>query len=536
MAMKLYQYQEDCLKNILTSPFKRQLITAPTGVGKTVLFLSAVKELNLKTLIIMHRNELIRQTFDKALKVGFLPEQLGEFSSSRKDLSPQVIIGSIQTATNHIPKLIEQNFQCLVVDECHHSGADSYQELINKLCFYDNSKYLLGFTATPIRGDHISLADTFPNITYQLSLEEAIKKEYISDIRGVQIAMNADLASIKKSQGDYSVKDLEREMNTLSKNRIIAETYLERAFDKKAIAFCCTVKHARDLTIELAEYGLKGIKPALITGEMDMESRELVYADFRNGIVNVLCSCMVLTEGFDVPDVECILMCRPTASPGLYRQMIGRGLRKHPGKKECLVLEFTSNDRRMLTLEDISPDKRIRKITGERTVGETIQDEEDEEADRVARLKQVYAVEVEIYDPLDRANKPVFASIPITEGNFFIPHHNGFFWGFPSTGCIQVKEFERLDKTFIEIGRNQSFSSYSEVLDKVQAKMKRNHIRKFYPLDDVDCTDKQEMVLRHYKVPFEDISKREASKRIERIFIVKFLNSTYGKHFPYFDK
>ena len=544
MAMKLYQYQEDCLKSILEHPRKRQLITMPTGCGKTITFLAAIKALNRKTLVLAHRNELVRQTKDKALKLGFTEEQIGECSFERKDFTRPLVIGSIQTAIRHIPKLKEAGFECLVIDEAHHAASDTYQELIANLDFIGDSKYLLGFTATPIRGDHLSLGDTFPDMVYKLSLEEAIRNGYISDIRGVRIAMNADLEGIKKTQGDYTVKDLEREMNTLSKNKIIAETYLDRCVEnvdgkinyKKAIAFCCTVKHARDLTIELSEYGMKGIKPALITGEMDMESREQVYADFRNGVVNILCSCMVLTEGFDVPDVECILMCRPTASPGLYRQMIGRGLRKHPGKKECLVLEFTSNDRRMLTLEDISPDKRIRTIRKDRTVGESIQDEEDEEADRIARLKEVYAVEVEIYDPLDRANKPVFASVPITEGNFFIPHHNGFFWGFPSTGCIQVKEFERLDKSFVEIGHNLSFNSYNEALDKIQAKMKRDRIRKFYPLDDIDCTDKQEMVLRHYKVPFEDISKREASRRIERIFIVKFLNKTYGKHFPYFDK
>ncbi len=535
MAMEFYQYQKDCLKAIVECPEKRQLITMPTGCGKTITFLGAIRFLNKKTLVLAHRNELVRQTRDKALMMNYTESQIGECSFERKDFSPKLVIGSIQTAIKHLDKLKEANFECLIIDEAHHAASDTYQELISKLGFIHDNKYLLGFTATPIRGDHLSLADTFPTEVYKLSLEDAIRNGYISDIRGVRIAMNADLSNIKKTQGDYSVKDLEREMNTLSKNKIIGKTYLERASDKKAIAFCCTVKHARDLTFELSE--MPGIRPALITGEMDMESRELVYADFRNGLVNVLCSCMVLTEGFDVPDVECILMCRPTASPGLYRQMIGRGLRKHPGKKECLVLEFTSNDRRMLTLEDISPDKRIRTIRENRTVGESIQDEEDEEADRLARLKEVYAVEVEIYDPLDRANKPVFASIPIGEGNFFIPHHNGFYWGQPHDDGIWVIKFEKLDKSFVLLKGGEYYDSYPEAIQCTQKEMKRDKIRKFYPIDDgEEITDKQEIVLRYYKVPFEDITKREASRRIERIFIVKFLNNTYGKHFPYFDK
>ncbi len=503
--------------------------------GKTITFLAAIKAIGKKTLVLAHRNELVRQTKDKAIRLGFTEEQIGECSFERKDFNKPLVIGSIQTAVKHLPKLLAAEFECLVIDEAHHAASDTYQELIYHLNFFDGSKYLLGFTATPIRGDHLSLGDTFPDMVYKLSLEDAIRNGYISDIRGVQIAMNADLAGIKKSQGDYTVKDLEKEMNTLAKNKIIGTTYLERAIDKKAIAFCCTVKHARDLTIELSEF--PGIRPALITGEMDMEYREQVYADFRSGNVNILCSCMVLTEGFDVPDVECILMCRPTASPGLYRQMIGRGLRKHPGKKECLVLEFTSNDRRMLTLEDISPDKRIRKITGDRTVGETIQDEADAEDDRLARLKQVYDVEVEIYDPLDRANKPIFASVTIGDGSFFTPHHFGFFWGFPTDEGITVRSFVKKNKGFDPVRGDLRYPSYEFSLNKLQKIMKEEHIRKFYPPEDGEpCTEKQENVLRAYKVPFEDISKREASRRIERIFIVKYLNNTYDKHFPYFDK
>jgi superfamily II DNA or RNA helicase len=502
--------------------------------GKTITFLAAIKALNRKTLVLAHRNELVRQTKDKALKLGFSEEHIGECSFERKDFDKPLVIGSIQTAIRHLPKLLEADFQCLVIDEAHHAASDTYQELIYHLNFFDGSKYLLGFTATPIRGDHLSLGDTFPDWVYKLSLEDAIRNGYISDIRGVQIAMNADLGGIKKTQGDYTIKDLEREMNTLSKNKIIGKTYLERAEGKKAIAFCCTVKHARDLTIEMSE--LPGIKPALITGEMDMTHREQVYTDFKNGVVNVLCSCMVLTEGFDVPDVECILMCRPTASPGLYRQMIGRGLRKHPGKKECLVLEFTSNDRRMLTLEDISPEKRIRYINNDRTIGETIQDEEDKEAERIARLREVYAIEVEIYDPLDRANKPVFASITLGEGNFFIPFHGGFFWGSPISGKIAVLEFLKAEKLYTQEKNVEVYSSYEIAIDHIQKIMKKRHIRKFYPLAEDDMSVKQQEVLVQYRIPCDNINKREASKRIERLFITKYLNKSFGKSFPYFEQ
>lgn len=532
MTMKLYPYQEECLKRIRDNVGKRQLITMPTGTGKTITFLSAIRMLGKKTLVLAHRNELVRQTIDKALKMGFTQDQIGECSFERKDYDRPLVVGSIQTAVRHIPELHAAGFECLVIDEAHHAASNTYQEMINKLTFYDNTKYLLGFTATPIRGDHLSLADTFPDEVFKLSLEEAIRNEYISDIRGVRIAMGVELSGIKKTQGDYTIKDLEREMNTLDKNRIVAKTFLERAKDSKAIAFCCTLKHARDLAFELNNH--PGIRCALITGEMEMVHREEIYTKFRSGEVNILCSCMVLTEGFDVPDVTCILMTRPTASPGLYRQMIGRGLRKHPGKKECLVLEFTSNDRRMLTLEDISPEKRIGKIRHNRTVGESIQDEIDEELDRVARLKEVYSVEVEVYDPLDRANKPVFASVTIGEGNFFIPHHFGFFWGCPKDGSIIVREFKKTDPEYQECTENFKFKTYEETLESLQKLMKKRSIRKFYPVSEDDMTVKQKDILDKFRIPCEGIDKREASKRIERLFISRYLNKTFKKSFPLF--
>ncbi|MES2409054.1 MAG: DEAD/DEAH box helicase [Patescibacteria group bacterium] len=518
--MKLYPYQEECIQNILSNPGKRQLITMPTGCGKTITFLAAIKAINVKTLVIAHRNELIRQTVDKALKIGFTADQIGEFSFERKDLSPPLVIGSIQTATRHLPKLIEADFQCLVIDECHHAASDSYQHLINQLKFYDDSKYLLGFTATPIRGDHLSLADTFPDEVFKMSLEHAIRSEYISDIKGIRIDLRLNLSMIRKSKGDYTVQELESEMNTLEKNSIIASTVLDKASGMKSIAFCCTVKHARDLSITLNSHN---VPSEVITGDMGMDERETVYDRFRNGITKVICSCMVLTEGFDVPDVTCILMARPTQSPGLYRQMIGRGLRKHPDKKECLVIEFTSNDKRMLTLEDISPEKKIARIRDGQTLTEAIDEEILVESKRKEEVTRIYDVEYEVYDPLDRENKPIFISQSLGEGCFYVPHGDGFYYGYPDQGMIRISEFVKMDRTYELKESGWVFKSYDECLDKLQRKMKLRNIRKFYPLEGEDMTLKQKEVLDKFRVPCDGIDKREASKRIEKLFITKYL-------------
>lgn len=507
----------------------------PTGCGKTVTFLSAAKALGKKTLILAHRNELIRQTIDKALKIGIDADKIGEFSFERKSVSNLITVGSIQTVIRHIPVIQEAQFECLIIDECHHAASSSYQDIINKLNFYDGTKYLLGFTATPIRGDHLSLADTFPVWSYNLTLEEAIRKQYISDIRGIWININADLKSMRSSRGDYGVTELANIMNSDNRNSVVAQAVQDYALDKKSIAFCVTVQHAQDLCAALNAYH-PDIKAEVITGEMSMEQREKIYADFRENKVTVLCSCMVLTEGFDVPDVTCILMVRPTRSPLLYRQMIGRGLRKHPGKNECLVIEFTSNDKKMLTLEDISPERKIAKIKEGKSFKEAVEKEDKEKEEQ----SKVYSIEIEIYDPLNRNSTPVFVSEELGNGHFFIPHHFGFFYGYPLNNehsTIEIIEFRKLPKSFTEVVDSDfTAQSYSEAIDMIQRNMKRRNIRMYYPLPDDPATEKQIKILHQFKVPYDGISKREASKRINRVFIVEYLNKRYKNNFARFSE
>ena len=215
--------------------------------------------------------------------------------------------------------------------------------------------------------------------------------------------------------------------------------------------------------------------------------------------------------------------------------MIGRGLRLHPGKKECLVLEFTSNDRRMLTLEDLSPDKGISYVSAD-----TFKENVEREKKVAEKKKLIHDFETIIYDPLDLSNKPIFTSVRLDSENFFIPHHYGFFWGAMRDDRFYISEFEATkDKTYK--GREQNlelvFDSYLETLEQLQQIMKRRHIRKFYPPDDGDeMTDRQKSLLIRLRVPCEEINKREASRRIEKALIAGYLNKNYRKQFPYFDK
>lgn len=343
MSIPLRDYQKECLDIVLrehASRRNRQLIILPTGSGKTIVMAAIAKRFNKKTLLLAHREELINQAVEK-FKLFWPNVDLGVCMADRDDVDSQVVIGSIQSCSRskRLERLKERGFELLMIDEAHHSVSNSYQSVINALGFDGGSqKLLLGVTATPQRSDKLGLGDTFTHVTFSRSISTMIKGGYLSPIIGRRILTNFSFQKISSSNGDFAINDLSEAVNIIERNAFIAAKFKEYAPERKGIAFCCDVQHCKDLS---DAFKVAGIESAAVWGDMEPLERKIVLKAFKHGQIQVVASCGILTEGYDEPSVNAVIMARPTKSSGLFTQCIGRGLRLYPGKENCLVLDFT---------------------------------------------------------------------------------------------------------------------------------------------------------------------------------------------------
>lgn len=351
--IKPREYQKEQMASIYEAHDRgvtSQLISSPTGTGKTITFALFAKEFDQKTLVIAHTQELIQQAVDK-IQMVWPGVDIGICQGEHKEYDHQVIVASIQSASqeDRLDQLQKQGFSLLIIDEAHHAVASTYLRVASKLGFLppkkarQSEKLLLGFTATAIRGDRLPLGNVFQEIVFRRSIGSMIRVGYLADLRGRKCQAVADLGRVDMSSdgSDFHIKQLVSAIDTKQRNQLIVKAYQEHGDGKKALAFTADVNHAKHLAEEFMD---QGIPAAAVYGAMPSQTREAVLSLFSSGEIQVITNCMVLTEGYDQPDIECLLMARPTKSPTLYTQMVGRGTRIHPGKKECLVLEFTDND------------------------------------------------------------------------------------------------------------------------------------------------------------------------------------------------
>lgn len=325
----------------------RQICCLPTGTGKTVVFSLLAKHLNVKTLVLAHREELLSQASDKFQMIW--PEvDIGVFKADVDESDSQIVVASIQTACREkrLDRLKQHEFGLLIVDECHHCAADSYVKVIKELGFLngDSNKLLLGVTATISRGDGLGLGDVFEEIVFERSISTMVRAGYLVNLVGKSIITKTSLDGVGFREGDYIASELSKVVNTPSRNQLIIDNFKLFASDrKKTIVFCADVEHAKCFADTVIK---AGITAKAVYGAMEVEERKQVLADFADGKIQVLTNCMILTEGYDQADVDCVIMARPTKSKSLYIQMIGRGTRTFPTKKDCLILDFFDNSSR----------------------------------------------------------------------------------------------------------------------------------------------------------------------------------------------
>jgi superfamily II DNA or RNA helicase len=332
-GMGLRAYQMRALMDIQKGfgEFERQICVLPTGAGKTVLFSRLAAELQpRKTLVLAHREELIDQAVDKIRKSTGIEAQV-EMGSDNASLDAPVVVGSVQTLMREPrrSRWPRDHFGLVVVDECHHSVAESY---LGTLRHFDPHAKVLGLTATPDRSDKKNLGRYFQNIACEVTLLDLIQQGWLSPIRVKTVPLGMDLGAVRTTAGDFSADDIGHALEPFLER--IADVLVEHRF-RKTIVFLPLVRVSQKFAEICRD---RGLAAEHVDGQMS--GRKEVLERFRNNETRLLCNAMLLTEGYDEPSIDCVVCLRPTKVRALYSQIIGRGTRIWPGKDHLLVLDF----------------------------------------------------------------------------------------------------------------------------------------------------------------------------------------------------
>lgn len=337
MGQELRPYQQQARDRIHAeweAGRTRTLLVLPTGTGKTIVFASVAADqvrAGDRVLILAHRGELLEQAADKLQRSTGLVSAVEKAESTCLDSWFRVVVGSVQTLqrTARLERFPQDYFGTIIIDEAHHAITDGYRRILD---YFDHAK-VLGVTATPDRGDMRNLGEVFDSLAFEYKLTDAIKEGYLCRIMAQTIPLKLDITSVTMSGGDYAVGDLGTALDPYLEQ--IAAEMAQRCAGRKTVVFLPLIKTSQKFRDLLNAHGFRA---AEVNGQS--EDRREVLADFEADKYNVLCNSMLLTEGWDCPSVDCVVVLRPTKVRSLYSQMVGRGTRLSPGKTDLLLLDF----------------------------------------------------------------------------------------------------------------------------------------------------------------------------------------------------
>lgn len=337
MGQELRPYQQQARDRIHAewdAGHTRTLLVLPTGTGKTIVFASVAADqvrAGNRVLILAHRGELLEQAADKLQRSTGLVSAVEKAESTCLDSWFRVVVGSVQTLqrTARLERFPQDYFGTIIIDEAHHAITDGYRRILD----YFSGAKVLGVTATPDRGDMRNLGEVFDSLAFEYKLTDAIKEGYLCRILAQTVPLQLDISSVTLSGGDYAVADLGTALDPYLEQ--IAAEMAQRCKGRKTVVFLPLIKTSQKFRDLL---NAKGFRAAEVNGQS--EDRREVLADFDAGKYNVLCNSMLLTEGWDCPSVDCVVILRPTKVRSLYSQMVGRGTRLSPGKTDLLLLDF----------------------------------------------------------------------------------------------------------------------------------------------------------------------------------------------------
>ena len=507
VALTLRPYQVAAVQAALgaiDSDHHSGLWAMPTGCGKTVAFVALAGRLRRRTLVLVHRDELIRQAEAKfrqmfpAAPIGIVQAERDEWDFNEDGLAPSVAIASVPSLhARRLTRIPRDRFGLVVVDEAHHAAAPSWQAILN----YFRPGFILGVTATPERADGKGLRDRFgPRPLYSYPLRQAINDGWLARIRQYAVETSTCLDGVSRRCGDYAEGELGHAVNTPSRNRTIVEAYQKRGEGRRAVVFAVNVQHVQDLTAAFQE---AGIKAAGVIGSMPRDERRELLKAFDAGRVPVLVNCEILTEGYDSPGIEVILMARPTQSRTFYIQAVGRGLRLAPGKKNLLVLDFVDNSRRhkLVTIMDLMGAVKEQDAGGRDVI--EVADEDRQEAERAALIPS--------QRPLKWRLKMVcpWPDIPALDG--FVPTMT---WQLRSATKKQIRFLRGFG---IEITRDLLRGEASHLI---------NRALEYEAAFPTPATPAQKWRLMKEGVWNEDIGRRDARRIIAEIMVGRSAGST----------
>jgi superfamily II DNA or RNA helicase len=337
-----------------------------TVTHNTVMFSQLYEKMKSRLpgqmLVLAHREELIDQNIAKMRLVNPTLRVDKEMAEHKADPSQaDVIVASVATlgrkGTKRVEKYNWERIDKVIVDEAHHSTADSYRNIfaLTRSLEPTSQGLLLGVTATPQRSDGKALAELYERVVFVYSIREAITDGWLVDIRGYRVRTDTDLSGVEKSRGDFAADQLADAVNTPERNRKIVAAWFARAENRQTVAFCAGIKHAQDLAHAFRE---AGVEAEAVWG--DDQERSAKLKAHRDKEITVICNCGVLVEGYDDWRIGCVLLARPTQSSVLFTQMVGRGTRLQEGigclkglvgtpewlstiKSDCIVLDVVDN-------------------------------------------------------------------------------------------------------------------------------------------------------------------------------------------------
>jgi len=538
MTLTLRPYQEEALSSINTfydKGIRRQLVVLPTGAGKTVIFshLPLVKSDSLPMLVLAHRAELLYQAKDKISWSNpnlTIEIEQGENHAGYTD----VVVASVPTLgraeSERILKYPKDYFKSIVIDEAHHSAAPTYRRILD----YFTPDFILGVTATPQRSDNTRLTDVFQEIVYYKTIQDLIQEGYLSPLVGYRIKTDTDISGVQTNDGDYILSQLEDAIDNPNRNATIVAAYNDLVPNAKAIVFAAGVQHANNLALSFRK---EKISTQVILGSTPTEERQQILSDFKSGNIRVLINVGVLTEGFDEPSVQAILLARPTRSTLLYTQIVGRGTRLYEGKPHCTVLDFadTTKGKKPIGLPSLlglPPDFDLQ--------GQSL----TEVADKYQQLENYCpgeAVRVLSPNDIELAYKRIDLFMP-PPPNEFVQQYSRFVWaeiaentyhlGITNDHAVRIY-FDALGRWTVEFRERVGLQVNSRIMgypaDMRDAFVRAdNWITQHFPTNLIDSssswrgdspTDAQKKLLKRIGVPLTaDMTKGTASQIISKYY------------------
>lgn len=337
-VFELREHQEEALASLNKMREEGKtiaLVQGATGSGKSAIGVLDARSIGKRVLFLAHTKELVEQGVENFEKL-WSEVSVGRFYENYHETDTQVVCGSIQSIIRNLDLFRPDDFDYMIIDECHHASAKSYATILS----YFRPSFTLGLTATPERADGEDLLEVFQNVAHKLDIKDAVESGVLVPVRCIRVKTNINLTDVRINGFKYNSMDLETTVVVPERNKLIVDTYLEYVKDKSTVIFCTSVDHA-DKIAELLRNN--GVKAESVSGKTENSKRKQILKDYENKKIKVLCACDLLNEGWDSPITEVLFMARPTMSKTIYMQQLGRGMRIHEGKEFLMVFDFVDN-------------------------------------------------------------------------------------------------------------------------------------------------------------------------------------------------